>query len=290
MQENQFQRFENLLEEFKQYIERVQGELKKFNVASTVVIEFEGKQYRRVNRLARPGDVVIFRVNRTWEIYSTVNKPYRVERYRHDGKPVFVSGTGREHLVYNHIHGRTTDTVEVYEPIREEKTPNQLRAEIIEKAKKFVKDTTEKQGSHLRNIGGNYTFSHRVTFNRFIVNQAKRTVVVLVKSEFDDSILEKGVAKCHPQDVFNEHIGKAIALGRALNLDVSEFEQAVQPTEVVVGHKVSNKYDDEINRITEIIGTELRVDGTKNYWPKKSVNIGMISIIDDTNAIYDEVN
>lgn len=120
MQENQFQRFENLLEEFKQYIERVQDELKKFNVASTEVdvLEFEGKQYRRVNRLARPGDVVIFRVNRTWEIYSTVNKPYRVERYRHDGKPVFVSGTGRENLVYNHIHGRTTDTVEVYEEVK----------------------------------------------------------------------------------------------------------------------------------------------------------------------------
>lgn len=293
MQENQFQRFENLLEEFKQYIERVQGELKKFNVASTEVdvLEFEGKQYRRVNRLARPGDVVIFRVNRTREIYSTVNKPYRVERYRYDGKPVFVNGTGRENLVYNDIHDRTTDTVEVYEPIQEEKSPNQLRKEIIEKAKEFVENILGEYETFRITIGKYKNQNVRAVFR---VNTNKRAVTALIYGAFSKELVFKGIAKCHPDDVFNEHIGKAIALGRALGLDVSEFENAVQPT-ITIGQIVVSDIGTEykVCSLENVVGNVKFRDSKGNlqdaiggYLPDEK----WYKIIDDTNAIYEEVN
>ena len=64
----------------------------------------------------------------------------------------------------------------------------------------------------------------------FVVNPEKRAVVALLYRTNGGALVGKGIAKCMPGDVFNEHIGKAIALGRTLGLDVSEFEGAVQPT------------------------------------------------------------
>lgn len=73
----------------------------------------------------------------------------------------------------------------------------------------------------------------------FIVNKEKRTVVALMKHIFSGKILAKGIAKCAPGDCFNVHIGKAIALRRALGLEIPfEYLSAPQPTEVRVGDKV----------------------------------------------------
>lgn len=101
-------------------------------------------------------------------------------------------------------------------------TNNQKRAAIIEKAKKFVEEQKDKRGY--------VTAPNQITCTiDFVVNPDKRTVVALLRGIATRNVWSKGIAKCHPHDVFNEHIGKAIALGRALGLDVSEFEQAVQP-------------------------------------------------------------
>ena len=49
-------------------------------------------------------------------------------------------------------------------------------------------------------------------------------------------VYARGIAKCSPDDCFNVHIGKAIALRRALGEDVPhEYINAPQPTEVRVG-------------------------------------------------------
>jgi len=96
--------------------------------------------------------------------------------------------------------------------IRANKTPNEQRKEVIEKAKLFI----DKHD----NIGFD-TFTNN---NKIVV--------------FNTDTEQFGFSKCSPKDVFNHHIGYAIALGRALGLDVSEFESAVQPTEKVVGHVV----------------------------------------------------
>lgn len=75
------------------------------------------------------------------------------------------------------------------------------------------------------------------------VNREKRTVVALIKTDYlYPKIWARGIAKCAPGEVFNVHIGKAIALRRALGLKVpDEYVNAPQPTEARVGDIVEWK-------------------------------------------------
>jgi hypothetical protein len=76
----------------------------------------------------------------------------------------------------------------------------------------------------------------------FIVNREKRTVVALIKTIDEGKVVHRGIAKCHPDDCFNAHIGRAIALRRALGLEVpDEYLNAPQPTEVRVGDIIEYK-------------------------------------------------
>jgi len=84
----------------------------------------------------------------------------------------------------------------------------------------------------------------------FIVNEEKRVVVVLLKGFKSGKVHTKGVAKCDPQDVFNIHIGKAIALYRALGQDVPEiFTNPPQPENTEVGDIVN--YNGTIYKVVE---------------------------------------
>lgn len=178
----------------------------------------------------------------------------------------------------------------------EEKTPNELRKEIIEKAKEFVEENSIKKEDASRDnyVSVCYFFQ---TYIEFVVNIEKRTVVALAKGIDTDFVRSKGIAKCHPDDVFNEHIGKAIALGRALGKDVSEFENAVQPDEIVVGHSISSTRKDgsyyEYPSVTDVETDKVwGVDSVREYHtytPIRSTYEGLATrpkIIDDTNARY----
>jgi hypothetical protein len=81
-------------------------------------------------------------------------------------------------------------------------------------------------------------------------------VVALLKFLNGSKVLSRGIAKCHPDDCFNAHIGRAIALRRALGLEVpDEYLNAPQPTEVRAGDVV--KWGDgSIYRIKNISGKE----------------------------------
>src|SRR5690625_4445998 len=86
---------------------------------------------------------------------------------------------------------------------------------------------------------GNYA----TCYARFVVNKEKRTVVALMRGELSDIVYSRGIAKCAPGDCFNVHIGKAIALRRALDLEVpDEYLNAPQPTDVRVGDVVESKF------------------------------------------------
>lgn len=131
----------------------------------------------------------------------------------------------------------------------------------------------------------------------FEVNKEKGAVVALLKGINSNKLKAKGIAKCNPNDVYNEHIGKAIALGRALGKDVSEFENAVQPDEIVIGHSISSTRKDgsyyEYPSVTKVEeGKVWGVDSVRN-----SPSFTLIKdsyedlatrpkIIDDTNAQY----
>nr|MDF9460586.1 hypothetical protein [Bacillus pumilus] len=105
-----------------------------------------------------------------------------------------------------------------------EKSDQQKRDEVVAQAKEDVKYLVRR------------CFTART---EFIVNAEKRTVVAIRKAFGNGRVISKGIAKCAPDDCFNAHIGKAIALRRALGLEVpSEYLNVPRPTEVRVGDVV----------------------------------------------------
>ncbi|MGG3628159.1 hypothetical protein ABES28_07925, partial [Bacillus licheniformis] len=124
-----------------------------------------------------------------------------------------------------------------------EKTAQERRDEIVERAKADV------SGLLKRDIGHDH---------EFIVNTEKRTVVVLRKLRGCTNIVRRGIAKAAPDDCFNVHIGEAIALHRALGLEVpDEYLNAPQPTEVRVGDVVAYRvFSKTIDYVTVVADGE----------------------------------
>lgn len=169
-------------------------------------------------------------------------------------------------------------------------TPNEQRKAVIERAKAFVADAIRD------NQSGFVGYEHETKTIKLHVNKEKRAVTALVYRDYDFALIAKAIAKCAPDDVFNADIGKAIALGRALGLDVSEFENAVKPTEVVVGMVVETRdtfgksHIDRIAIIEEFNGMAVAwFDDSRNrgadindYSGKGSTPV----IVEDTEAQY----
>ncbi|MED1527853.1 hypothetical protein [Bacillus pumilus] len=150
-----------------------------------------------------------------------------------------------------------------------EKSNQQKRDEIVAQAKRDVSALIRRN------------FTSRTDF---IVNTEKRTVVALRKSYRLGYVNERGIAKCAPNDCFNAHIGKAIALRRALGLEVhAEYLNVPQPTEVREGDYVARNG-----------GTERMVVSSEDKFPpydKSFIGLDfvnrhsdMFKIIDDTRA------
>ncbi|WP_449600326.1 hypothetical protein [Paenibacillus sp. Marseille-Q9583] len=122
------------------------------------------------------------------------------------------------------------------------KTPQQIRDEIVERAKADVGDLRKFSGKKIPNdfvsfwpkteLPHAYIAMHTV---EFVVNSAKRTVAVIIRCT-EDGLTTRGIAKCAPGETFNSHIGRAIALYRALGRVVpAKYLNAPQPEEVRVG-------------------------------------------------------
>src|SRR5690625_921470 len=112
------------------------------------------------------------------------------------------------------------------------------RDRIIEKAKKDVEKLTCDSEVFRATLGG---YKNQAAQARFVINKEKRTVVALIIGYYSKKVYERGIAKAHPNDCFNVHIGKAIALRRALGLEVpDEYLNAPQPTRVRKGDIVES--------------------------------------------------
>ncbi|MGE6627851.1 hypothetical protein [Bacillus pumilus] len=119
------------------------------------------------------------------------------------------------------LQGRFNAQMEAVDKLATDKSDQQRRDIIVARAKVDI------EALYATDLG---------YYHDFIVNAEKRTVVALRKSYAEDYIRDRGIAKCAPNDCFNAHIGKAIALRRALGLSVpSEYLNVPQPTEVRVG-------------------------------------------------------
>lgn len=215
------------------------------------------------------------------KLYITKGKLYKVHKISGLSQLYITDDTDDGVLVYGGITGGTPETVDVYELIVEDKqdieppapkTQNELRAEIIEKAKRI--------------LNGNFVSKHE-----FVVNYEKRTIVALLFDHYDEKkVVARGIAKCHVDDVWNDDIGKIIALYRGLGMNASEFEQTVQPNEIVIGMKVQCLNSKGVLNKDE--GEICTVAPPGNYNDKgelaaiDSPFVKDSKIINDTNAIY----
>lgn len=170
----------------------------------------------------------------------------------------------------------------------EQASANEKRKAIIDEAKAFVEDV-QKRDYQVRSTPAITSFQKSVFFGQtdelvFHVNAEKRTVVAIIRTISGKHVVHKGIAKCNPSDVFNADIGKAIALGRALGLDVSKFEKAVQPSEVAVGQVHAILWEKSKKPTGEVIAV-----GSVSSSSFKYVDGGWASdyqILDDTEAQY----
>ncbi|TWM68760.1 hypothetical protein [Bacillus licheniformis] len=165
----------------------------------------------------------------------------------------------------------------------QEKTAQERRDEIVERAKADVE--------RLRMINRMLqTFD--ITFD---INRESRTVEAVAKKPNSRTAFY-GTAICAPDDCFNIHIGEAIALHRALGLEVpDEYLNAPQPTEVrvgdVVGYFEFNEVADYYGKIVDV--SEDRVfykDGGFDYLPTVTEGIdeygeeSFLKIVDDSRT------
>ncbi|UNY48905.1 hypothetical protein P9294_gp190 [Bacillus phage FADO] len=142
------------------------------------------------------------------------------------------------------------------------KTDQERRDKIIEQAKRDVEDLINHgmPDAEVDPSKGNNTYQEKIYTVEFLSDSDKRKVTALVKRERDKHPRHVGRAKALPEDCFNVHIGKAIALRRALELEVpEEYFNAPQPTEVHVGdvltfrrqHEWFNKAHYRVDSITK---------------------------------------
>lgn len=176
-----------------------------------------------------------------------------------------------------------------------EKTPQERRDEIVEQAKADIEGLKdEKSGKYVVYKGApNDIYTGWAIRSEcgtcevdFAVNKDKRTVVALLKGTYTKSLYAGGIAKCVPSDCFNVHIGKAIALRRALGMDVPvEYLDAPPPTEVRVGDVVRNtlKNGDTYEMRVEI-PTGSKVVRGKAHADAKFFRFG--KVIDDSRDEY----
>lgn len=108
--------------------------------------------------------------------------------------------------------------------------PQSTRDWAVEKAKAEVAELIRIGTDRHARLPNESRFSDEFYAVQFEVNRDKRTVVALIKGLHNTRVVGRGIAKCARGDCFNVHIGKAIALYRALGLRVpDEFVYAPQP-------------------------------------------------------------
>lgn len=169
---------------------------------------------------------------------------------------------------------------------RRQKSAQQLRDEIVERAKAEVSNPYRFKGTPIAGEvllfwpQGSSIVTHVV---EYVVNSEKRTVVARIVKTYDGrKIVSRGTAKCAPNDVFNAWIGKAIALRRALGLEVpGGYLSAPNPTEVRVGDVVD--YDGRVAIVApDLPHKRINID-THTYLSTACPDAA--KIIDDTHEV-----
>lgn len=132
---------------------------------------------------------------------------------------------GAGERVLAHVNGRLVERKVAPVPFKPAFTAiSQTREEIVKEAIADVAELLGRNhpeckvslGAWFVNDGGTAI----TDYAEFKIYKPTRKVVAKVRSVHSGSIHTTGIARCAPSDVFNEHVGKAIALRRALGLPV----------------------------------------------------------------------
>ncbi len=280
---------DKLVELFKTEVEKLEKEAYERGKRDAMKVDELKNKLKTVKRIAKIGERVLI-TNAHGNIgYGNDDIGTVIEVVDRTGGGVYVN----EWDVYVSSSEYEVIIDEQVQPL----SANQQRKELIEQAREFEREHTQPNTMTSKGNEG-IIFGCFAVKQEFIVNAEKRTVVCLLKGVESPDVISKGIAKCHPDEVFNADIGKAIALARALEIDVpNEFLNAVQPDEVVVGmvvktydfdgsHHATNSVDKvEVIRGKTCLsnrGKGLTGDSLYTSFDKKLGN----KIINDTNAEY----
>ncbi|MED4883149.1 hypothetical protein [Bacillus smithii] len=162
---------------------------------------------------------------------------------------------------------------------RSQEKKQRKRDEIIEKAKQDINNLREKDGFYnVVATGKSYRYACNV---EFIVDREKRMVTALLRGRDSNKIYAYGVAQCHPDDCFNIHLGKIIALYKALGLKIPyEYYNAPQPTKVKGGDIIQLKNGS--TRKVLSVDEKCMYYGNGKFNSLKLINDGRAKIIDDS--------
>lgn len=291
-------------------------ELQKSTAHDLVV--HNGKVLVKVERKAREGDFVVFE---GLESHYTINGKF-YETYEKDGALCYTATGNYSYTVYGwgdfceitkvyEVIGNLPQSnlvVEAFEPIPIENgtkppckhlTANQKRARAIKMAKEFVEcQKSTLSGFVINGDGGFKTYENvyspvsrktglKAACNAEFVRKENR-ITCLLKGVNTKKVHSVGRAECHVDDVFNEHIGEAIALAKALDIVEQlppDILKAVQPDSMVPGHVIYPGDDTEIEVITGRNWKGECYTGDIHCYMDHSLSEGL-KIIDDTNADY----
>lgn len=226
----------------------------------------------RMERVERSLEYLICKVKKLSEMNEILEEKVRVL----DG----INNSKSKDLLSDSEKQAVTEHVAKFKP-----SNNQLRGEIIRKAKQFV---SLKKGHFNRLHSFNFGL---VLYNiDFKINKNKRTVEgLLITSE--GFVRKRVKVTCHPDDVFNVDLGKAVAVGRLLGLDITEFEDAPQPDKFTVGQTIEWNLGDSKYNIVSIDCDKYSFYSHRfkeNYKPTCYPDLyELAKIIDDTDAKYE---
>ncbi|MCY9737509.1 hypothetical protein M5X17_27790 [Paenibacillus alvei] len=163
------------------------------------------------------------------------------------------------------------------------------REQVIKNSKEFIKGLSKPHHTYLEDtVFSDGEYLHQASF---VINRRNRAVVCFLQRYGRKQVSYTGIAKCMKDDVFNVHIGMAIALAKALNKEIpAEFVNASQPNVSQVGDYIEYKgFVVKVEPPNDVTGR------TYNY-EKGDCAVGSIAatngrIIDDSRDAhtYDEV-
>ncbi|WIL37571.1 hypothetical protein QN089_09400 [Kurthia sp. YJT4] len=242
---NQKRNLEQLVSNIEWLQANIPGQKKKLDVSEKYV-QHDGQILKLVEREAKPGDYVKFS-NAKRELPGTnEEKFYKVlVDFTFPKSLVYKDEIGVRQMVYGWesscpdpkvhevMHDLPFNLSEDEEKAIHELIPPQLK--MREEAKKFIEELLESKRCEeqlCEDFPARYHFCFKPDFPntsclelRFVVNEEKRTVVGLGIGLHTKKVLKREIARCAPNDIWDEEIGKAIVLGRMLYEDVSRFEK-----------------------------------------------------------------